>query len=81
MNTMMIQLDTFKKLQEFVSKCCGFDAEIELVSGKAVANAKSIMGTLALDFSKPLELRVRADNAQESTIIDLLRAFQYVGQP
>ena len=43
-----------------------FDAEFDLVSGRYVIDAKSIMGIFSLDISKPIDLNIHnADNLDE----------------
>ena len=39
--------------------------DIELLSGKYIVNAKSIMGIFSLDLSKPIKVQVHADDASE----------------
>ncbi|MBS7045065.1 MAG: HPr family phosphocarrier protein, partial [Eubacterium sp.] len=38
-----------------------FDVDFDLVSGRYVIDAKSIMGIFSLDLSKPIDLNIHAD--------------------
>lgn len=40
------------------------DCEIDLVSGRYIVNAKSIMGIFSLDLSKPIEVFIRTEDTK-----------------
>ena len=50
-----------------------FNRIVDLVSGRYVIDAKSIMGIFSLDLSKPINIQVHGDNPD--TLIDSLKAF------
>jgi phosphotransferase system HPr-like phosphotransfer protein len=58
----MISLDSIDKVKSFCSEIAKFDAEFDLVSGRYVIDAKSIMGIFSLDIGKPIELNIHAEN-------------------
>lgn len=76
MNCMMIKLDNLNKLKSFVEACSGIDAEIEVVSGNSIANAKSMLGLMTLDLLSPLELRIAAPENQSYEIFKALSEYQ-----
>ena len=39
-----------------------FDVDFDLVSGRYVIDAKSIMGIFSLDLSKPIDLNIHAES-------------------
>ncbi len=49
-----ILLDSFEKVQEFVKITNKKDFDVDLLSGKYLVNAKSIMGVFSLDLTHPL---------------------------
>ena len=50
----------------FVNTLTKFDDDFDLVSGRYVIDAKSIMGIFSLDLSKPIDLNIHAsDNMDE----------------
>ena len=51
-------IDTVKAFVNVLSK---FDNDFDLVSGRYVIDAKSIMGIFSLDLSKNIELNIHAD--------------------
>ena len=57
MNTIQIRLNNFEDVRRFVQDCTGIPEDMELVSGSVTADPKSIMGMMAMDFSRPMELR------------------------
>ena len=66
MKTVKISLTSIDKVKTFVNVINRFDAEFDLVSGRYVIDAKSIMGIFSLDISKPIDLNIHnADNLDE----------------
>ena len=64
--TVKISLNSIDKVKTFVNVINRFDAEFDLVSGRYVIDAKSIMGIFSLDISKPIDLNIHnADNLDE----------------
>ncbi|ONI45308.1 phosphotransferase [Candidatus Epulonipiscioides gigas] len=58
MKSFLISLETIAEVQTFVNLIGTLDSDFDLVSGRYVIDAKSILGILSLDISKPIELRV-----------------------
>ena len=66
MKTVQISLNSIEKVKSFVNDITKFDNDFDLVSGRYVIDAKSIMGIFSLDLSKPIDLNVHAkDNIEE----------------
>lgn len=65
MKTVHISLNSIDKVKAFVNDITKFDNDFDLVSGRYVIDAKSIMGIFSLDLSKPIELHAHTDNAKE----------------
>ena len=61
MKTVQISLNSIDKVKSFVNDISRFDYDFDLVSGRYVIDAKSIMGIFSLDLSKPIELSIHAD--------------------
>ena len=70
MKTCKISLNSIDKVKAFVNEISKFDCDFDLVSGRYVIDAKSIMGIFSLDLSKPIDLNIHAD----SNIDDILAA-------
>ena len=52
-------------------KTVKIDAEFDLVSGRYVIDAKSIMGIFSLDLSKPIDLNIHSENNIEEILAKL----------
>lgn len=74
MKTVTVSLNTIDKVKDFVNTVTGFDCDFDLVSGRYVIDAKSIMGIFSLDLSKPIELNIH-ENGQMEKIMDSLAPF------
>jgi len=72
MKTVQISLNSIDKVKSFVNDITKFDNDFDLVSGRYVIDAKSIMGIFSLDLSKPIDLNLHAeDNIDEIlTVLD-----------
>lgn len=63
-----ISLNSIDKVKSFVNDISGFNAEFDLVSGRYVIDAKSIMGIFSLDLSKPIDLNIHAEGDAEDVM-------------
>ena len=61
MKTVNISLNSIDKVKAFVNEITKFDNDFDLVSGRYVIDAKSIMGIFSLDLSKPIELNIHSE--------------------
>ena len=57
MKTVQISLNSIDKVNTITK----YDNDFDLVSGRYVIDAKSIMGIFSLDLSKPIDLNIHAD--------------------
>jgi phosphotransferase system HPr-like phosphotransfer protein len=74
MKTVQISLNSIEKVKSFVNDISKFDNDFDLVSGRYVIDAKSIMGIFSLDLSKSIDLNVHAeDNIDE--ILEILAPY------
>ena len=65
MTTTNIQLSNFADVQNFVNTISKFAFDIDLVSGRYIVDAKSIMGIYSLDLNHQIELRAHTEDAEE----------------
>ena len=68
MKTVKISLNSINKVKAFVNEITKFDTDFDLVSGRYVIDAKSIMGIFSLDLSKPIDLNVHANDSLEAIL-------------
>ena len=64
MKTVRISLNSIDKVKSFVNDLSQFNVDFDLVSGRYVIDAKSIMGIFSLDLSKPIDLNIHADDGE-----------------
>ncbi len=64
MKSYEIFLKTIIDVKNFVNAINSFDFDADLVSGRYVVDAKSIMGIFSLDLSRPITLRVFSNDTE-----------------
>lgn len=74
MKTVKISLNSIDKVKSFVNDITKFDHDFDLVSGRYVIDAKSIMGIFSLDLSKPIDLNIHADD-DAAEILEALKPY------
>lgn len=74
MKTVQISLNSIDKVKAFVNEIGKFDCDFDLVSGRYVIDAKSIMGIFSLDLSKPIDLNIHATEDMDS-ILSILKPY------
>ena len=57
-----MDLNSIERVKGFVTAIVGFDGYFDLVSGRYVVDAKSIMGIFSMDLSKHVEFRILETN-------------------
>ena len=58
MASFKVLLSSISDVKQFVNAAILFPFDIDVVSGRYVIDAKSIMGIFSLDLSKPVEIRI-----------------------
>lgn len=74
-----IFLKTLESVKSFVALISEKPYDIELVSGKYVVNAKSIMGIFSLDLTRPLTMVV--NTAADPALEEALTPYLYMEEP
>lgn len=67
--TMYIELPTLQVVKHFVNDLAKMEGDFDLIAGRYVIDAKSIMGIFSLDLSKTLQLDIT--DAKEPDIEEL----------
>ena len=76
MKTVQISLNSIDKVKSFVNEITKYDNDFDLVSGRYVIDAKSIMGIFSLDLSKAIDLNIHADNDSDvAEILEVLKPY------
>ncbi|MCI9526493.1 MAG: HPr family phosphocarrier protein [Lachnospiraceae bacterium] len=63
-----ISLNSIDKVKSFVNAITQFDFDFDLISGRYVIDAKSIMGIFSLDLSKPIDLKIHAEENKDEVM-------------
>jgi hypothetical protein len=74
MKTVQISLNSIDKVKSFVNDITKFDFDFDLVSGRYVIDAKSIMGIFSLDLSKPIDLNIHAESGVDE-VMEILKPY------
>ena len=74
MKTVTISLNSIDKVKSFVNDVTKFDTDFDLVSGRYVIDAKSIMGIFSLDLSNPINLNIHNEE-NIYTILEVLKPY------
>ena len=75
MTTIKVMLDSIDKVKSFVNDLTKFDCDFDLVSGRYVIDAKSIMGIFSLDLSKPIDLTIHGEGDID-VILTVLKKYE-----
>lgn len=70
-----IKLDSIDAVRDFVNTVNRFTSDFDLISGRYVIDAKSIMGIFSLDLSKPLVLEIHENNGEHDALLEALKKF------
>jgi len=70
-----IKLDSIDTVRDFVNTVNRFTSDFDLISGRYVIDAKSIMGIFSLDLSKPLILEIHENNNEHDALMEALKPY------
>ena len=73
MRTTTILLRSISDVKEFVNIISKCDFDVDLVSGRYIVDAKSIMGIFSLDLAKPIVANIHNDDCQ--SLLDDIKKF------
>lgn len=65
MSEINIKLNSIEDAQRFVNLMAKFDCDITVESNEFIADAKSILGVLSLDLTKPIILKCSKNHESE----------------
>ena len=74
MKTVKISLNSIDRVKCFVNDINRYDCDFDLVSGRYIIDAKSIIGIFSLDLSKPISLNIHADKNLDE-ILEVLKPY------
>lgn len=65
MKSFKVMLSSIVDVKTFVDIVNEFDFDVDMVSGRYVVDAKSLMGIFSLDLAKPVIMRVYTEDTED----------------
>ena len=81
MQEIHISLPTAERVQSFVEAITPLEGNFDLISGKYVLDARSLMGIFSLDLSQPILLKIYNDTKENMAALRPFAANQKEPQP
>ena len=75
MKSVLISLNSIDKVKSFANTIVKFENEFDLISGRYVIDAKSIMGIFSLDLSQDITLNIHAADSDMDAILTALAPY------
>ena len=69
-----ILLNSINDVKSFVTIVSKYGCDVDLISGRYIVDAKSIMGIFSLDLSNKIEIRV-SDGADKDALLEEIKQF------
>ena len=73
-NEFKISLCTIDRVKDFCRITSAIKPDMDIIVGRYIIDAKSIMGIFSLDLSKPIDLNIHADDNVEE-IMEMLKPY------
>ena len=73
-NEFKISLCTIDRVKDFCRITSTIKPDMDIIVGRYIIDAKSIMGIFSLDLSKPIDLNIHADDNVEE-IMEMLKPY------
>ena len=74
-NEFKISLCTIDRVKDFCRITSTIKPDMDIIVGRYIIDAKSIMGIFSLDLSKPIDLAIHAGDTDMSEIMEALKPY------
>lgn len=64
MKEVQVKISTIENVKEFCKRCMNFDEDIDILSGRYVVDAKSIMGIFSLNLFNSFTVRIYSSDEE-----------------
>ena len=64
-NRVTVNLNSIVKVNKFVNEMTKFESDIDIISGRYICDAKSLLAVFSYDLSKPVNIEIHSDNEEE----------------
>ncbi len=75
MKSVKVHLSYINDVRNIVEAASQMSCDIDLISGRYVIDAKSIMGIFSLDFSKPITLEIHGTDEEADSFIEKIKEY------
>ena len=75
MKTFNVQLTSINDVKQFVNAACSQMCDIDLISGRYIIDAKSIMGIFSIDLAKPIKVEVQGTDEEYKAFKDAVKDY------
>lgn len=73
MYSFKITLSSINEVKNFVNAACSQMCDIDIISGRYVIDAKSIMGIFSIDLTKPVTVSVNGSEEEYNAFRELVK--------
>lgn len=60
-----INLNEIAKANKFINEIVKFPSDIDIISGRYICDAKSLLAIFSYDLSKPVDIEIHSDDEEE----------------
>jgi phosphocarrier protein HPr len=71
MSKTTILLSSINDVKGFVNAVSKYSCDVDLISGRYIVDAKSIMGIFSLDLTKPIEVQIEGGNDEQNLLEEI----------
>lgn len=76
MKEVKVLINTIERIKEFGTLISQAKCDVDVISGRYVINAKSIMGLFSVDATKPVTVCIRsADEEEYKKVVESIKEF------
>ncbi|MBE6565457.1 MAG: HPr family phosphocarrier protein [Ruminococcaceae bacterium] len=65
MKTVQVRIASIQDVRDFVNIVTKYNTDVDLISGRYIVDAKSIMGIFSLDLLNPITLSAHSDDCDQ----------------
>ena len=70
MRTVYVLLPTVMTVKRFVESISSLEGDFDLIDGRYVVDARSLMGIFSMDLSGPIQLRIKKDSEKAMRAVE-----------
>lgn len=79
MKKITIKINSIEDIKKFQDEITKFETDIDITRGRYIIDAKSMLGILTIDLSKPIDVVLHSDDEVEiNNFKEIMKQFQVV---